>query len=128
MPAVREDSFGVGNQRWLGSTHGLYNAQSGNLDISAFTEADHYPDGYLVSGIPLAKASATDKFVPYAAGGTGGAGTLVGFLVTDQPVHNADEDINAPVLMHGFVNVDHLPVDGFTAPTGTAFVFRGQGV
>lgn len=126
MPGLESETLGTGDQSWLGSTHGIYNCRSGNLDISGFTQGTHYPDGYLKSGLPLAKLDATDKYVPYASGGTGGAGTLVGFLYRDVEVHGA-EDVNGPVLRHGIINVDHLPV-ALTPPAGTAFVFVGAGV
>jgi hypothetical protein len=128
MPAVRSETSGTGSQTWLGSTHGIYNCRSGNIDISAFTANTHYPNGYLPSGLPLAKLTSTDKWVPYNSGGTGGAQTLAGFLYTDQRVSGSGEDFNAPVFQHGFVNVDHLPI-ALTVPTGVSqFVFVGAGV
>src|SRR5689334_12273432 len=36
------------------------------LDVSAFTAETHYPNGYLKSGIPLGKITATGKYGPYA--------------------------------------------------------------
>lgn len=127
MPGLRSETYGTGDQTWLGSTHGIYNCRSGNLDLSAFTEATHYPDGFLRSGLPLGRLTASGKFAPYNAAASTGAETLAGFLYTDQPVIG-DEDINAPVLMHGVINVDRLPVD-FTPPADSgAFVFVGSEV
>lgn len=128
MPAIREESFGTGNQKWLGSMHGVYNAESGNIDISAFTSGTHYPTGYLKAGTPLGRLTSGKKYVPYNSGGSGGAEVLAGFLLTDQKVSGSGEDFNAPVLMHGIINVDYLPVS-FTVPTNKgAFVYVGAGV
>lgn len=137
MPGLRSETYGTGDQTWLGSTHGIYNCRSGNLDVSVFTAATHYPDGHLLSGIPLGKITATDQYVPWdpaydadpvTAGQQGdGREVLAGFLFTDVRV-NGTEDLNAAVLVHGTVNVDHLPV-AFTPPADRgAFVFVGAGV
>jgi hypothetical protein len=65
---LRTETFGVDDQSWLGSRHGLNNAVSVTLDTSAFNSAAHYPDGYFMSGLPLGRITATDRYGPY--GGT----------------------------------------------------------
>lgn len=65
MPRLKTETFGTGDPSWLDSTHGIYDCRSVNLDISAFTENTHYPDGYLLSGTPLAKITASGKYGPY---------------------------------------------------------------
>jgi len=105
MPNFRSESFGVGDQTWLGSTHGIRNARTAVLDVSAFTPVD----GVIKSGTPV-DASDEGAVVPF----TGGSGERLGFVLTDQVV-GVDEKINAPVLRHGIVKVDKLPVE-FVAP------------
>lgn len=121
MPRLRSETFGPGDQSWLGSTHGIANARTSVLDLSAFTEATHYPDGYIPSGTPV-NADNESAVLPY----TGAVGERLGFLLTDQRVIGT-ADINAPILRHGIINVDNLPV-AFTVPAADSnFVFVGAG-
>lgn len=102
MPKLRTESFGSGDQSWLGSTHGIRNARTGIIDISAFTANTHYPDGYIPSGTPLALVGGL--YVPYdpTVGVTTGAGVLAGHLLTDQKVVGT-ADFGAPIFDHGRV-------------------------
>ena len=84
MPEVTRTSYGSGDQTWLGSAHGLRNARSSVLDVSAFTEATHYPDGYIPSGTPV-DAADEGAVVPWADG----AGAQLGFVLFDTPVNAA---------------------------------------
>ncbi|MDR6574350.1 hypothetical protein J2X60_003009 [Curtobacterium sp. 320] len=102
MPRLTSETFGGGDQSWLGSAHGIGNARTETIDISAFTKATHYPDGYIPSGMPLAKVGGL--MVPYdpTAGTTTDAGILAGHLFTDFKV-SGTADLPAPVLDHGRV-------------------------
>jgi hypothetical protein len=117
MPRLKTETFGTGDMTWLGSDHGIFNGRTELLDISAFVEADNYPDGYIPSGTPLAKVGGL--MVPYtsAEGTTTNAGVLAGFLLTDQSVNGA-EDFAVPVQDHGRVRTAKVPkgTDVFTAP------------
>lgn len=108
MPRLKSETIGTGDQSWLGSTHGIANARTETLDISAFTKGTHYPDGYLKSGTPVAKVGG--MLVPYddTQGTTTGAGVLAGFILTDQSVVG-DDDFSVPVIDHGRVVVSKLP-------------------
>lgn len=121
MPRLTSETFGAGDQSWLGSSHGIHECRTETVDISAFTEATHYPDGYIPSGTPVALSSG--KLVPYtsAEATTTGAGVLAGHLFTDQPVVGTG-DFAAPVLDHGRVKADKVPQgsDAFTAPVAAA--------
>lgn len=134
MPRMRDESFGTGDQSWLGGTHSIYNCRTETLDISAFVAGTHYPNGYIPSGTPVAKVGGL--LVPYtsAEGTTTGAGVLAGFLYTDQPIvgNAATNDFAVPLLDHGRVKTAKVKVgsDGaFTAPvaplkrTASNFVF-----
>jgi len=136
MPRFRtEQEVVTGNMEWLGSGHGIRNARTEILDISAFTAATHYPDGYIPSGMPVAKVGGV--LVPYDAteGTVTGAGILAGFVLTDVPLKvtpgttaPATEDQNVPLLDHGRVKVGKLPIT-FVRPAAaaksanTSFVF-----
>lgn len=125
MPRFRtEREYVAGDMTWLGSGHGLRNARTAIVDISAFTAATHYPDGYIPSGTPVAEVAGV--LVPYDAteATVTGAGVLAGFILTDQPLGvapgaTATEDFNAPLLDHGRVKVGNLPIT-FVAPTAAA--------
>ncbi len=59
------EQFGQEDQRWLASADGTDFARSLTLDVTKFTPSVHYPNGYLPSGIPLAKITASGLFGPY---------------------------------------------------------------
>lgn len=61
------ETFGAEDQSWLGSSHGTNSARSVTLDVTKFTKSTHYPNGYLLSGTPLAKVVATGLYGPYSA-------------------------------------------------------------
>jgi hypothetical protein len=66
--SVSTTSYQVERRDWLLSPHG---AGPGTnpvivLDVSAFTEAIHYPNGYIPSGCPLAKITASGLYGPYS--------------------------------------------------------------
>ena len=121
MPRLTTESIGGGDQTWLGSDHGLFNAQTGTLDVSLFTKATHYPNGYFPSGLPVDVAD-EGAVKPYADG----AGAVLGFLFTDQ-VTDGTTDIPSPIFRHGMVKLDKLPIDLTVPATGSAagFVFIG---
>ncbi|ARC55985.1 hypothetical protein AS850_02715 [Frondihabitans sp. 762G35] len=120
MPKLRTETFGSGDQSWLGSTHGIANGRTGTLQLTAFTAATHYPDGYLRSGTPV-NAADEDVIKPWTAA----AGEQLGFLLFDAPVV-AGQVAPVSILRHGIINAPNLPV-AFTVPTAGAagFVFVG---
>lgn len=102
--AVKRASFGQDDQSWLGSAHGTTAAQSITLDVSTFTKADHYPGGFLKSGLPLAKSG--EKHVLWATGAV-----LAGFLFTPVSIPaSTATPVGAALLEHGRVIVSKLPV------------------
>lgn len=109
MPRMKTETIGAGDQSWLGSTHGVYNCRTGTLSLAAFTAATHYPDGYIRSGTPVGLITATDMYGPYDNAAVDGRGTLTGFVYTDQNV-TAGDDVAAPILDHGKVKPDLLPI------------------
>lgn len=121
MPRLTSETVGGGDQSWLGSTHGIHECRTETVDVSAFTEATHYPDGYIPSGTPVAKVGGL--LVPYDSteATTTNAGVLAGFIFTDQSVVGTG-DFPAPLLDHGRVKSAKVP-DGataFTAPVAAA--------
>ena len=104
MPRLKSETFGSGDQTWLGSDHGIFNAQTGTLDVSTFAKATHYPDGYFKSGL-IVNCANLAALTPF--GGT--AGEKLGFVLFDQPTDGV-ADAAAPVLMHGIIRTANLPV------------------
>lgn len=118
MPRLTTESFGSGDQSWLGSAHGISNARTETIDISTFTAGTHFPDGYIRSGTPVAKVGGV--LVPYDALETTvtGAGILAGFVLFDQKV-SGTADFPAALLDHGRVKASKVPVT-FVKPAAAA--------
>jgi hypothetical protein len=87
MPRLSEESYGTGDQSWLGSTLGIYECRTVAPDPAMFTLAA-YPDG-VPSGTPLGLITATGLYGPYTGDSTdevqtiteGGSG-LTSFTLT----------------------------------------------
>lgn len=119
MPRMTTTTFGGGDQSWIGAgAHGITDARTEIIDISTFTAGTHYPNGFIPSGLPVAKVGGV--LVPYDAteGTTTNAGILAGFVLTDQPVVGT-ADFGAPLYDHGRVEVAKLPI-AFVAPAAAA--------
>lgn len=114
MPRLSTESFGSGDQSWLGSAHAINKARTEMLDVSTFTVTG----GYIPSGTPVAKVSS--KLVPYDAteATVTGAGILAGFVLFDQKVVGT-EDFAVALLDHGRVKVANVP-GTFVAPAAAA--------
>lgn len=121
MPKLRTESWTADDFSWLGSAHGIWNARTVTLDVSAFTAGTHYPDGFIPSGTPLGEL-ASGLYGPYDAteATVTELGILAGFLFTAAKVHEGlTEDIPAPLLDHGRIKVANLPI-AFVVPTAAA--------
>ena len=119
MPRMSTQAFGGGNQSWLGAgAPHVDECRTEVLDISTFTAGTHYPNGFIPSGLPVAKVGGV--LVPYDAteGTVTNAGVLAGFVLTDQPVVGT-ADFGVPVYDHGRVVTSKLPIS-FTAPAAAA--------
>lgn len=108
--STKSETFGADDPSWLASRKGLGTARSITLDVSAFTKATHYPDGFLKSGLPLARRTSDGQYVPYNTGGTGGAEVLDGHLL--KQVHISDpapEVVGGALYWEGVVDARWLP-------------------
>lgn len=120
MPRLKSETYGSGDMSWLGSDHGIFNARTEPVNVSGFTAATHYPNGYIPSGTPVAQVAGL--LVPYdkTEATTTGAGILAGFILTDQPVVGA-ANFSVPLLDHGRVKVSKVPYSGgFAEPVAAA--------
>lgn len=101
---VTTTSYQVDQKSWLLSPHGTDpGATPGiTLDISAFTSSIHYPNGYIPSGTPLAKITASGYYGPYSVTDevqtlTEGGSGLTSFTITysGQTTASIDDDATA---------------------------------
>lgn len=116
MPRLTTESWGVGNTTWLGSSHGIENARTATMDVSTFTKATHYPNGFFPSGL-IVDATIEGSIKPW----TGATGENLGFVLFDTPTDGV-ADVPAPILRHGIIITGNLPV-ALTVGTGTAAGF-----
>ncbi|MDN4174727.1 head decoration protein [Nocardioides sp. SOB77] len=79
------------------------------LDKSAFTAGTHYPNGYIPSGEPLGKITATGLYGPYDNAAADGRETLAGFLHSSVKVPASDTDPGGALVVAGFVKESKLP-------------------
>lgn len=110
---LRTYTYLQGDQTWLGSEHGTSNALSVTIVVPSLVAATHYPNGFLPSGLPLAKYTAGPNlglWTVWVSGGANGAGTLGGFLLDSVPVHNPANNVVGPLLDHGRVVLSRLPI------------------
>ncbi|MEU7039845.1 head decoration protein [Streptomyces varsoviensis] len=110
----KRETFSQDRRNWLGSEHGTDAPRSITLDVAKFSQASHYPDGYLKSGLPVAKITATGLYGLYDKAATDGRGVLAGFLFTGVGVvdHRGRiaTQVGGSMLVHGFIRADRLPV------------------
>ncbi|MEU1200109.1 head decoration protein [Streptomyces sp. NPDC005813] len=108
------ESFSQDKRDWLQGDHGTDIAVGVTLDVSTFTAGTHYPDGYIKSGIPLGKITASGKYGLYDDTKTDGRQTCVGFLFTGvEVVTRRGVTVTSTVgsmLVHCAVKESKLPV------------------
>lgn len=109
MPGLTTKSYGSGDYTWLLNTDGLDEAVSGVLDVSTFTPATHFPNGYFPSGLPV-RVDDRDVIRPWSDV----AGARLGFLKGDVKTDGV-EDANCSVVVRGNIKTANLPL-AFTVP------------
>lgn len=109
--SIKTESWTGDNQSWLGSAHGVGDVgRPVTLDLSAFTGGTHYPNGFLMSGLPLGKITATGKYAPYNNANSDGTEVLAGFLLTPIAAPATDLDPVGALYEHGQVVRANLPI------------------
>lgn len=126
---VYTQSYQTPNRSWHLSPHGGDFTPSCAVDLTTFTQATHYPNGFIPSGTVLglitAASDATKNIVgPYASGATDGRQTAWGILYNDVRVTdmtgNVDtsKKIGDAAVVHGFVKISKLPIANGAAGGG----------
>ena len=97
---------------WLLSQHGTEPGAtpSVTLDVTKFTPAAHYPNGYIPSGIILGIVTATGLAAPYDNAATDGSEVAVGILFGSLPIRAGSTKVSGARLVHGFVSKKKLPL------------------
>lgn len=112
--------------------HGGFD-QQGVLGIAAFTQAQHFPNGYIPAGTVLAKGTSgtfNGLLIPYLDAGTLGASAAVGILKASvkvvQPNGAVQTKVGCAYRVHGMVSVARLPFTVGNAAAGGYIDANGQ--
>lgn len=119
---MRTETFGMDDQSWLASRHGIGNGVPVTLDTSTFTKAVHYPDGFFKSGIALGRITATGKYGPYAGQTneiqtiTEGGSGLTSFTLTwnGQTTESIDDQATADDIKAKLEALSNIPAGAIT--------------
>jgi len=111
MPGLTTTTYGTGDYSWMLNTDGLDEAISGVIDITAFTKATHFPNGFLPCGLPVNVADRS-AIVPW----TDTAGAVLGHLKGDFKT-DGSENVNVAVITRGNIKIANVPLAGFAKPT-----------
>lgn len=114
--SVVTTSWQVEDRQWLSSDFGVDEPRSITLDVSLFTAATHYPDGFIKSGIILGRISSgglVGAFGPYLDAASDGRQTAVGVLFSSVKVPNVLNtaiDVGAAMMEMGLLVEAKLPI------------------
>lgn len=109
--SVTSTSYQVEKRSWLLSQWGQGPGENPSivLDQSAFTSGTHYPDGFIKSGEPLGKITATGLYAPYNDAASDGTEVCAGFLHSAVKVPSNGTDPGAALVVAGFIKESKLP-------------------
>lgn len=120
-------AFQYENLEWDYTPPGHRFVIPGTLVVSALTAAQHYPNGYIPSGMVLSFATTggnSGLLVPYLNAATAGLGDVAsGILAASVPVTRlvggtARTKIGVALLVHGVVSASKLPFTVGNAAAG----------
>ena len=99
------------SKEWLASRMGFDINRPITLDLSTFVAGTHYPNGFLPSGLVIARRSTDGLYVPYANAGANETGIPRGHLFNAVKVRAGNTTGNAggTLYWHGIVRVSKLP-------------------
>ena len=112
------ETFGAGDQSWLGSRHGADVGKSATLDPTAWTGKT--TAGVIKSGEPFGVVAGLA--VPYNSAGSGGAEKIAGFILTNLSVVAGAGNVTFPGVWHGRIVLSKLP-STVTASATTSGLF-----
>jgi hypothetical protein len=105
--------------------------QSGTLDVSLLTQAQHFANGYLKSGFILGKVTTGGLLGPYLDAAVDGRTKAIGVLRASVPITHLVGGANrtkvgVSFLVHGMVSVSALPYTSGNAAGGGYIDANGQ--
>lgn len=111
-----DGTFVNDDKSWIRRREGLDDAQSITLDLSLFTLATHYPNGFIPSGMTLGRVAATGLYGPYnnaLGGGTADQGVFRGHLLSSIEVRSDNTTGKAvgALFWRGTVRETRLPTN-----------------
>ncbi len=130
--AVLTQQFPTENLAWDLSNPEVPYVEGGTLDVTLFTQAQHFVNGFIPSGTILGKVTATGFLGPYLDSAVDGRTTAVGILRGSvqviQPMTGATKaKVGCAVLKaFGVVSVAKLPFTSGTAANGGYIDANGQ--
>jgi hypothetical protein len=108
--SIRSTTLGQDDQSWLIQCDPSKN-KGITLDKSLFTEATHFPDGYLKSGIVLGKVTSSGLYGPYNDSLSTGVEVAAGILYAAVPIRStADVDPGGALMREGVVTEAKLSI------------------
>ncbi|MFV8317035.1 head decoration protein [Mycobacterium sp. 23] len=122
--SVRSSSYQVEDRSWLVGTHGVDITPGITLDISKFTKATHYANGYIPSGTLLGKVTSGGLYGPYDDAASDGRQVAAGILFSS--VRAIDNNgttltkVGGARFIHGAVNTAKLPTNSGIDANGKA--------
>lgn len=107
---VRRSEFQAEDRSWLNGPHGVEPGTNPTVTLltSLFDAEDHYPNGYIPSGIVLGEVTATGVYGPYDPTASDGRETAAGLLFGSLTVDG--DRVASGMLVHGFVTAERLPI------------------
>ena len=79
--AISKTTVAVPDRSWLRNPQLAGQALSGVAEVSAFNQAAHWPDGFLLGGLLIGQQTDTGEVGPFTPGGSGGLQTLTGIVI-----------------------------------------------
>lgn len=124
---VFSQPFTAEDRSWLLSDPDNAYASGATLDISKFTAATHYPNGYIPSGVVLGVVTATGLYGPYddtaADGRQTATGITFGSVRAINPLGVALAKVGvAQVVYNAVISVARLPFNSTNAATGRGYI------
>lgn len=111
---IRSENFNLNEDRsWLGARLGTDVCRSITLNLALFTEATHFPDGIIESGMTLGKVTASGLYGPYDDAAADGTEVMAGHLFSsvEVPADNAAGKAAGALYWMGIVKEARLPAN-----------------
>lgn len=101
---------------WLASRHGTDATETITLDLTKLTKSTHYvepsaagPHGYVRSGVPVGRISASGLYGAYDPAATDGRQVLAGLVYAEAAFTPGTVKVPAALLWHGTVKTAKIP-------------------